>query len=274
MEQVEQPHKYRAFLFHVPKNEYGTHGTEHENASPVPPKNMPETDRFQRKKSRASTTREIHAITRETLNAKMQEIATPEVRDKQRAQLTTTLKTVKRQGATKTYVDMDSAWKAALRAAVRSFERKSMVHSHEIIAKALNRNSGFIDLAALRRYITSARNGIVRLTRNDKSPLESSQRASRRGLRLERHTIAFVKERKKFLHQDEDENFRRSMKNPLTAIALRYARTAAYGIDYGGDYENDFQQKDNFQPKDNFQLPVHDFMPGNVKGENTNALYI
>ena len=30
MEQVEQPHKYRAFLFHVPKNEYGTHGTEHE----------------------------------------------------------------------------------------------------------------------------------------------------------------------------------------------------------------------------------------------------
>ena len=40
MEQVEQPHKYRAFLFHVPKNEYGTHGTEH--APPVPPKNMSE----------------------------------------------------------------------------------------------------------------------------------------------------------------------------------------------------------------------------------------
>ena len=192
MEQVEQPHKYRAFLFHVPKNEYGTHGTEHENASPVPPKNMPEIDRFQRKKSRASTTREIHAITRETLNAKMQEIATPEVRGRQRSQLTTdeasTLKTVKRQGATKTHVDMDSAWKVALRAAARSFERKSMVHSHEIIAKALNRNSGFIDLAALRRYMTSAYNGIIHLTRNEKT-MESSQCASRRGLCSESHTI-------------------------------------------------------------------------------------
>ena len=36
MEQVEQPHKYRAFLFHVPQNKYGTHGTNLGIVPPVP----------------------------------------------------------------------------------------------------------------------------------------------------------------------------------------------------------------------------------------------
>jgi len=60
------------------------------------------------------------------------------------------------------------------------------------MAEALNRNLGFTDLAALRRHMESAYNGIIRLTRNEKNPLESSQWTSRRGLRLERYAIDFV----------------------------------------------------------------------------------
>ena len=42
---------------------------------------------FRREKGRAPTTREIHVITRETRNVKLKEITTPEVRARQRSQL-------------------------------------------------------------------------------------------------------------------------------------------------------------------------------------------
>jgi ATP-dependent exoDNAse (exonuclease V) alpha subunit len=63
------------------------------------------------------------------------------------------------------------------------------------------------------------------------------------------------KERDRFLHQDEDENFRRAMKNPLTKAAIEYARYARYNIDYNGNYEKDSQMSDNYQTNDN------DFQP-------------
>ena len=126
----------------------------------------------------------------------MREITTPEVRDRQRAQLSSdeiaALKAVKRQAVTQSGIAMDSAGNAVTRAVEHIFERKSVVNGHEIIAEALNRSLGFINLDAMRRYMTSAYNGILRLTRNDKNPLESSQWASRRGLRLERYAVEFV----------------------------------------------------------------------------------
>ena len=152
--------------------------------------------RFQNEKGRVPTTQEISVITRETRNVKMSEIATPKVRDRQKAQLSpdelSALKAVKRQAVTKPGVGMDSAWKAVMRSVEHIFERKSVASGHEIMAEALNRNLGFIDLAALRRHMESAYNGIIRLTRNEKNPLESSQWTSRRGLRLERYAIDFV----------------------------------------------------------------------------------
>ena len=142
-------------------------------------------NRFLNEKGRAPTKQEINVITRETRGQKMAEIATPEVRDRQRAQLSAdelfSLKAVKRQAVTKAGITMDSAWKAVQRAVEHIFERKSVVSGHEVLAEALNRNLGFLDLSALRRHMTSAYNGIIRLKRNGKNPLESSQWTSRRG---------------------------------------------------------------------------------------------
>jgi len=45
---------------------------------------------------------------------------------------------------------------AVQRAVEHIFERKSVVNGHEIIAEELNRSPGFINLYAMRRYMTSA----------------------------------------------------------------------------------------------------------------------
>jgi ATP-dependent exoDNAse (exonuclease V) alpha subunit len=46
------------------------------------------------------------------------------------------------------------------------------------------------------------------------------------------------KERKKYLHQNEDKDFQQSVQNPLTEIALQYARNSNYGIDYGDGFKS------------------------------------
>ena len=103
---------------------------------------------------------EIHVITRETRNVKLHEITTPEVRTRQRDQLTwdelDALETIKQRARNNTGVLMDSAWKALQKATEHIFERKSVVKGHEVLAEALNRNPGFISLEKLRGYMTSA----------------------------------------------------------------------------------------------------------------------
>ena len=165
--------------------------------------------RFQKEKGRMPNTREINLITRETRNVKLHEITTPEVRAGQRKQLSTdeiaTLEAVK-QNAIETArqrilcnagLYIGSAWKALARASEHIYERKSVVHGHEILAESLNRHLGFLDLATLRRYMTSAYNGMIQLTRNLQNPLESSLWTSRRGLRLEQWAVAFVNQTQK-----------------------------------------------------------------------------
>ena len=166
-------------------------------------------ERFRQEKGRMPTVREIHFITRETRNVKLDEITTPEVRERQLKQLSaeeqTVLEEIKQNAFEISSQDagyqrssgneglrMGSAWKALTRAVEHSFERKSVVKGHEVISEALNRNLGFIDLDALRGYMTSAYNGMIRLTQAIKNPLLSSQWTSRRGLHLERWSIDFV----------------------------------------------------------------------------------
>src|SRR5436309_3840115 len=153
---------------------------------------------FRREKGRAPTTNEIHVITRETRNVKLKEISTPEVRARQRSQLSgselATLETIKQSalaGAGET-VGMGSAWRALMRARDHLYERHSVLRGHQLFAEALNQQLGYLDLATLKRYMTSVYTGMARLAEHAHNPLLSCQRASRLGLNLERWSIEFV----------------------------------------------------------------------------------
>src|SRR5437667_770856 len=153
---------------------------------------------FRREKGRAPTTNEVHVITRETRNVKLDEISTPEVRARQRSQLSESelaaLEAVKQRalaGAAET-VGMGSGWRALMRARDRLYERHSVLRGHQLFAEALNQQLGYLDLATLKRYVTSDYTGMVRLAEHARNPLLSCQWASRLGLNLERWSIEFV----------------------------------------------------------------------------------
>ncbi len=155
-------------------------------------------ERFRREKGREPNLREIHVITRETRNVKLKEISTPEVRARQRSQLSKeellTLESVKR--ATLVHAlekhGMRSAWKALLQARDHLFERHSVLPGHKVFAETLNQQLGYLDASSLRRYMHSAYNGLVRLTEHVRNPLLSCQWSTKQGLNLERWSIEFV----------------------------------------------------------------------------------
>ncbi|MDR0841841.1 MAG: relaxase domain-containing protein [Acidobacteriota bacterium] len=155
-------------------------------------------ERFREDKGREPSPQEIHVITRETRNVKLKEITTPEVRARQRGQLSpeesSSLAEVRQAAIARSggKVRMGSAWKALTLAQSHLFERHSVLPGHKVLAEALNRQLGFIDTSALRRYMASAYNGFVRLVENTGNPLLSCQWCTRRGLRLERWAVEFV----------------------------------------------------------------------------------
>lgn len=153
---------------------------------------------FRRRKGRAPTTREIHVITRETRNIKLKEITTPEVRTLQRSQLSeremSELEKAKKDslaGAGEK-LWMGSNWRSLMHACKHIYERQSVVRGHQIIAEALNHRLGHLDLSTIKRYMTSAHNGLVRLAEQVRNPLLSCQWTSRRGLQLEHWSVEFV----------------------------------------------------------------------------------
>ena len=155
-------------------------------------------ERFKRERGRAPTVREIHVITRETRNVKLKEITTPEVRAKQRSQLSelelAALSAIKQRARNDANENafMGSTWKALMRARDHLFERHSVVCGHKLFAEALNHQLGFLDLTTLKRYMKSVSTGIVRLAEHARNPLLSCQWTSRLGLSLERWSVEFV----------------------------------------------------------------------------------
>src|SRR5439155_16054604 len=79
-----------------------------------------------------------------------------------------------------------------MRARDHLYERHSVVRGHQLFAEALNQQLGYLDLATLKRYVTSDYTGMVRLAKHARNPLLASQWASLRGLNLERWSIEFV----------------------------------------------------------------------------------
>jgi conjugative relaxase-like TrwC/TraI family protein len=155
-------------------------------------------ERFRKEKGRAPTVREIHVITRETRNVKLEEITTPKVRILQRSQLSepemAALTEIKDRALADAGKDhsMRSTWKALMNARDHLFERQTVIRGHQLMAETLNRQLGFLDLATLKRYMTSAYNGLVRLAQHVRNPLLSCQWTSRRSLQLEHWSVAFV----------------------------------------------------------------------------------
>lgn len=155
-------------------------------------------ERFQKEKGRAPNASEIHVITRGTRNVKLKEITTPEVRAQQLSQLSesefSALEGVKKAALVTANENtrMGSAWNALMRASNHLFERHSVLPGHKVLAETLNQQLGYLDTSALRRYMQSAYNGLVRLAEHVRNPLLSCQWGTRQGLNLERWSIDFV----------------------------------------------------------------------------------
>lgn len=150
---------------------------------------------FREKTGREPTVAEVSRITRETRSAKLSEISTPTVRYRQLGQLTKEeshgLQMLKRQAKTRAsgVRPYGEEAQALERSVAHLFERKSVAKEHEIMAEALNQSLGTVDLGPLKQALIDCRGGLVGLNSGG-SPLDDY--ATKRGLELERWSVAFV----------------------------------------------------------------------------------
>jgi conjugative relaxase-like TrwC/TraI family protein len=165
-------------------------------------------DKFVSERGRQPNPAEISHLASETRSAKLKEIATPEVRQLQRSQLSSSelsgLESLKRRALIRTIepgdslepsstpLRMGSNWQALMQARDHLYERHSVLPGHQILAEALNQNLGGLNLDNLMKYMTSEYAGITRLAQSSHNPLLSCQWASQRGLELERWSVQFV----------------------------------------------------------------------------------
>lgn len=150
---------------------------------------------FTKKHGREPSTQEVAQITRETRGAKLAEISTPEVRAKQRCELTnsewTELQKVKQAAVQRsgTVTKAEDAEMNALKTgADHLFERRSVFKEHEILAEALNQDLGRINLGALKAALAKETE-LVKLTNE---PGLQSECATAEGLAMERWAVEFV----------------------------------------------------------------------------------
>ncbi|HEX8312280.1 MAG TPA: MobF family relaxase, partial [Chthoniobacteraceae bacterium] len=152
---------------------------------------------FEKRNGREPTVAEVSRITRETREVKLAEISTSAVRAEQRKQLTAGewdhLQRIKADALRAAMAQApepagQEAW--ALEASVAHlFERQSVAREHEILAEALNQALGSVELSTLKRIVTEGEAGLVALS---SLPARGSEFATRRGLELERWSVAFV----------------------------------------------------------------------------------
>ena len=150
-----------------------------------------EIKKFEQKHGRTPDSAEIARISRETRDAKLTEITTPEVRAKQRAQLLPgeweRLQEL-RGGAVERVtlgqrVETAGHEKEAVKAAINHlYERRSVAPEHEVLAESLNQKLGAVELEAVRQAVEQERQLVRLVTRKDNSLL--SECATQRGLAL------------------------------------------------------------------------------------------
>lgn len=148
---------------------------------------------FQKEHGRLPTTAETHAITIDTRDPKLAEVTTPQVIAAQRAQLTpselTELSGLKSRAETLGLAaPAPSRERESLRLAIgHTYERRSVVTGHEVLAEALNQNIGHLDLNRL--HAQAEQSGLVAL--NDGAWLQRSF-VTERGLAQERWAVDFI----------------------------------------------------------------------------------
>jgi len=159
-----------------------------------------EIDKFEEKHGRSPTKAEIARITRDTRDAKLTEITTPEVRANQRAQLLPGewehLQEVRSAAIGRAVrgqqVQTMGQEQEAVRAAVAHlYERCSVAQVHEILAEALNQGLGSVELGQLGQVVEKGEGNLVRLATREDNPL-LSECCTRYGLELERWSVEFV----------------------------------------------------------------------------------
>jgi len=159
-----------------------------------------EIKKFEEKHGRAPSTAEIARITRDTRDAKLAEVTTPEVHTKQRAQLLPgewELLQGLREAAMERVrygqqVQTAGSEQEAVRAAVAHlFERRSVAQVHEVLAEALNQELGSVEIAGLRQSAEKGEGRLVQLSIREDNPL-LSECCTRYGLELERWSVEFV----------------------------------------------------------------------------------
>jgi conjugative relaxase-like TrwC/TraI family protein len=163
-------------------------------------------NKFVAERGRQPSSAEISQLASETRSDKLREISTPEVRQIQRSQLSSSelfaLKSLKRQALMRsieqahsmepTELRMESNWHALMQARDHLYERHSVLKGHQILAEALNQNLGSLAVESLKHCLTQESSGLTRLSESFRNPLLSCQWASNRGLELERWSVEFV----------------------------------------------------------------------------------
>jgi conjugative relaxase-like TrwC/TraI family protein len=159
-----------------------------------------EIDKFEEKHGRSPTKAEIARITRDTRDAKLTEITTPEVRANQRAQLFPGewehLQEVRSAAIAITVrgqqvQTMGQEQEAVREAVAHLYERCSVAQVHEILAEALNQGLGLVELGQLRQVVEKGEGNLVQLAKREDNPL-LSECCTRYGLELEAWSVAFV----------------------------------------------------------------------------------
>lgn len=151
---------------------------------------------FQKEYGREPSVREIGVITRTTRAEKLTEITAQEVLTRQKDQLTAQefaqLDSIKK-GARNPILTLERRERECLRmAASHMYERRSVVLGHELLADALNRNLGGLDLERLSSSL--GKSSLVALADEKNCPLLGSSYATLRGIRLEKWAVGFVNE--------------------------------------------------------------------------------
>jgi conjugative relaxase-like TrwC/TraI family protein len=158
-------------------------------------------EKFVAKHGYDPTASEISAITKATRSAKLAEISTPEVRQRQLAQLTPdeirSLENIKQasleRAAAKDIQLVTGQEGPYLRLAVEHlFERNSVKQGHEILAEALNVGMGRVDLDALHKKMAGSPRLLVELNEAPANPMLSAEFATPKGLALEKWAVAMV----------------------------------------------------------------------------------
>ena len=147
-------------------------------------------EEFKADTGREPTPAEIHIIAKETREAKLAEITTPEVLEAQRKMLTKDeldhLRSIKHKALKKDYVLKEVSHGKIIQIFSKTidhlYERKSVVSGHELLAEALNQGMGQVNAEELKEALKN-NSELIALT-DDKDPLQAFY-VTRRGLALE-----------------------------------------------------------------------------------------